>query len=40
MIEDEEKELKNVAQVFAIMRDGIARRENEIKRLAYWDLLT
>jgi diguanylate cyclase (GGDEF)-like protein len=40
LIEDEEKELKNVAHVFAVMRDGIARRENEIKRLAYWDLLT
>ncbi|MET3106846.1 diguanylate cyclase (GGDEF)-like protein [Oxalobacteraceae bacterium GrIS 2.11] len=33
-------EFKNVAHVFAIMRDGIARRENEIKRLAYWDALT
>ena len=38
--ENNEDEFKNVAHVFAIMRDGIARRENEIKRLAYWDLLT
>lgn len=40
MIENNDEKLKNVAHVFAIMRDGIARRENEIKRLAYWDLLT
>jgi len=40
LTENNEDEFKNVAHVFAIMRDGIARRENEIKRLAYWDLLT
>jgi len=40
LTENSEEEFKNVAHVFAIMRDGIARRENEIKRLAYWDLLT
>jgi diguanylate cyclase len=40
LIENDDEKMPNVAQVFAIMRDGIARRENEIKRLAYWDLLT
>ena len=40
MINNDDKELKNVAHVFAIMRDGIARRESEIKHLAYWDPLT
>jgi diguanylate cyclase (GGDEF)-like protein len=40
LTKNEDDELTNVAQVFAIMRDGIARRENEIKRLAYWDVLT
>lgn len=40
MTENDDEKLENVAHVFAIMRDGIARRENEIKRLAYWDLLT
>jgi len=33
-------ELKDVAHVFAVMREVIARREDEIKRLAYWDTLT
>jgi diguanylate cyclase (GGDEF)-like protein len=32
--------IRDLAQAFVSMRDGIAHRENEIKRLAYWDTLT
>ncbi|PRC94170.1 GGDEF domain-containing phosphodiesterase [Solimicrobium silvestre] len=33
-------EISELAHAFVSMRDGIAHRENEIKRLAYWDTLT
>ncbi|MCU6434046.1 EAL domain-containing protein [Undibacterium sp. Jales W-56] len=33
-------EIGDLAQTFATMRDGIANREKEIRRLAYWDTLT
>ena len=33
-------EIGDLAQAFVSMRDGIARREREIGRLAYWDTLT
>jgi diguanylate cyclase len=35
-----EDEIGTLAQAFDSMRDGIARREQEIRRLAYWDTLT
>jgi len=34
------EEISDLAHAFVSMRDGIAHRENEIKRLAYWDTLT
>jgi diguanylate cyclase (GGDEF)-like protein len=33
-------EIGELANAFDIMRDGIAKRELEISRLAYWDILT
>ncbi len=33
-------EIGALAQAFANMRDGISKREQEIRRLAYWDPLT
>ncbi|MBJ7311218.1 putative bifunctional diguanylate cyclase/phosphodiesterase [Rugamonas sp. CCM 8940] len=33
-------EIGALAQAFDSMRDGIAKREQEIRRLAYWDTLT
>ncbi|MBY0243509.1 MAG: EAL domain-containing protein [Burkholderiaceae bacterium] len=33
-------EIGTLANAFDSMRDGIARREQEIRRLAYWDTLT
>lgn len=33
-------EIGDLAHTFATMRDGIANREKEIRRLAYWDTLT
>jgi diguanylate cyclase (GGDEF)-like protein len=33
-------EIGALAQAFDSMRDGIARREQEVRRLAYWDTLT
>ncbi|HZV66574.1 MAG TPA: EAL domain-containing protein [Telluria sp.] len=35
-----EDEIGALAQAFDSMRDGIAKREQEIRRLAYWDTLT
>ena len=35
-----DKEIKLLASAFVTMRDGIAEREAEITRLAYWDILT
>ena len=35
-----EDEIGTLAHAFDSMRDGIARREQEIRRLAYWDTLT
>ncbi|MES2130437.1 MAG: EAL domain-containing protein, partial [Pseudomonadota bacterium] len=35
-----EDEIGALAKAFDSMRDGIARREQEVKRLAYWDTLT
>ena len=35
-----EDEVGDLAKAFDSMRDGIARREKEIRRLAYWDQLT
>jgi len=35
-----EDEIGALAQAFDAMRDGIAKREQEIRRLAYWDTLT
>jgi diguanylate cyclase (GGDEF)-like protein len=35
-----EDEIGALAQAFAAMREGIAKREQEIRRLAYWDTLT
>jgi diguanylate cyclase (GGDEF)-like protein len=32
--------IRDLAQAFVSMRDEIAHRENEIKRLAFWDTLT
>jgi len=34
------EEIRDLAHAFASMRDEISQRENEIKRLAYWDTLT
>ena len=33
-------EIGDLSKAFASMRDGISRREREIRRLAYWDTLT
>ena len=33
-------EIGDLARTFLVMRDGIANREKEIRRLAYWDILT
>ena len=33
-------EIGDLSRAFASMRDGIAHREREIRRLAYWDTLT
>lgn len=33
-------EISDLARTFMTMRDGIAQREKEISRLAYWDTLT
>jgi diguanylate cyclase (GGDEF)-like protein len=35
-----EDEIGDLANAFNSMRDGIAKREHEIRRLAYWDTLT
>jgi diguanylate cyclase (GGDEF)-like protein len=35
-----EDEIGALAQAFDAMREGIAKREQEIRRLAYWDTLT
>ncbi|MES2899471.1 MAG: EAL domain-containing protein [Pseudomonadota bacterium] len=35
-----EDEIGALAKAFGSMRDGIAKREQEIRRLAYWDSLT
>jgi diguanylate cyclase (GGDEF)-like protein len=35
-----EDEIGKLSKAFEIMRDGIAKREQEIRRLAYWDTLT
>lgn len=35
-----EDEIGDLATAFNSMRDGIAKREQEIRRLAYWDTLT
>jgi diguanylate cyclase (GGDEF)-like protein len=35
-----DEEIRDLTHAFVSMRDGIAHRENEIKRLAYWDTLT
>jgi len=35
-----EDEIGKLSRAFEIMRDGIAKREHEIRRLAYWDTLT
>jgi diguanylate cyclase (GGDEF)-like protein len=35
-----EDEIGALAQAFDSMRDGISKREQEIRRLAYWDTLT
>ncbi len=35
-----DEEIRDLAHAFSRMRDGISRRESEIKRLAYWDTLT
>jgi diguanylate cyclase (GGDEF)-like protein len=37
---ERDDEIGALAKAFASMRDGIAKREHEIRRLAYWDNLT
>jgi diguanylate cyclase (GGDEF)-like protein len=37
---ERQDEIGALAKAFDSMRDGIAKREQEIRRLAYWDLLT
>jgi diguanylate cyclase (GGDEF)-like protein len=37
---ERDDEIGALAKAFGSMRDGIAKREHEIRRLAYWDLLT